>query len=371
MFLGVRTMAKRKSTKYPGVYYREIQNKDKVFYIVYKENKKSKELKVGKFSEGMRVEHANNIRMSVISSLRLGTDIPDILKSTQIQEKITFDSVVDLHFQNKALHNMTNKQSKGKYASQLKQLIGSMDLYSITKKDILKIQIKLSETKAPKTVNQYIQFIRTIYYYAIEEELYTGTNPAKGIKDLQVDNRRERFLTQKEIKQLLSNIINDHQLYLFTLISLTTGARSGTVLHIRKKDIDITNTLLTLTDFKNKSTYKSFFNGQLIDILTQEIRHLKKNDLLLTIPARTLRRKMKKILDKLFNQELSKDDRKNRVVIHTLRHTFASHLAINGTSIFIIQKLLNHKDIKQTMRYAKLSPDSGRDNVNQIMDSFF
>lgn len=52
-----------------------------------------------------------------------------------------------------------------------------------------------------------------------------------------------------------------------------------------------------------------------------------------------------------------------KVVIHTLRHTFASHLAINGTPIFTIQKLMNHKDIKMTMRYAKLAPDSGREAV--------
>lgn len=63
----------------------------------------------------------------------------------------------------------------------------------------------------------------------------------------------------------------------------------------------------------------------------------------------------KKIFNKLFNQKLDKNDRKNRVVVHTLRHTFASHLAINGTPIFTIQKLMNHKDIKMTMRYAKTS----------------
>lgn len=39
-------------------------------------------------------------------------------------------------------------------------------------------------------------------------------------------------------------------------------------------------------------------------------------------------------------------------------HTFASYLAINGTPIFTIKELMNHKDIEQTMRYAKLSPDS-------------
>ncbi len=72
------------------------------------------------------------------------------------------------------------------------------------------------------------------------------------------------------------------------------------------------------------------------------------------------------VLNKLFNIGLSVNDRKNRVVIHTLRHTFASHLAINGTPIFTIQKLMNHRDIKMTMRYAKLAPDSGMDMVKEL-----
>jgi len=81
---------------------------------------------------------------------------------------------------------------------------------------------------------------------------------------------------------------------------------------------------------------------------------------------RTMRRKMKNIFDPLFNEGLDSKDAKNRVVIHSLRHTFASHLAINGTPIFTIQKLMNHRDIKMTMRYAKLAPDSGMDFVNKL-----
>ncbi|WP_205589752.1 tyrosine-type recombinase/integrase [Helicobacter sp. L8] len=46
-----------------------------------------------------------------------------------------------------------------------------------------------------------------------------------------------------------------------------------------------------------------------------------------------------------------------------MRHTFASHLAIQGTPIQIISKLLNHRDIKQTMRYAHLLPSSGKEFV--------
>lgn len=74
-------------------------------------------------------------------------------------------------------------------------------------------------------------------------------------------------------------------------------------------------------------------------------------------------RRLRSVLDELFNKDINTNDRKNKVVFHSLRHTFASHLAINGTPIFTIQKLMNHKDIRMTLRYSKLSPESGRESI--------
>ena len=68
----------------------------------------------------------------------------------------------------------------------------------------------------------------------------------------------------------------------------------------------------------------------------------------------------------LFNNGLEIKDAKNRTVIHTLRHTFTSHLAINRTLIFTISKLMNHGDINMTMRYAKLAPDSGKMAIKEL-----
>jgi len=141
-------------------------------------------------------------------------------------------------------------------------------------------------------------------------------------------------------------------------------------MQIAKKDVDLANNMITLKDVKNNDTYGGFISQELKFMLQEKMQFLRPNDKIIQMSERTLRRKLSNILTKLFNQDLDYDDRKNRAVIHTLRHTFASQLAISGTPIFTIQKLLNHKDIKQTLRYAKLAPDSGRDMVDKLMVNF-
>lgn len=42
---------------------------------------------------------------------------------------------------------------------------------------------------------------------------------------------------------------------------------------------------------------------------------------------------------------------------HDLRHTFASHYMMSGGNLYTRAKILGHKDIKMTQRYADLSPD--------------
>ena len=139
----------------------------------------------------------------------------------------------------------------------------------------------------------------------------------------------------------------------------------------RKKILNLTRSSVLLQDLKNNSTYTGFLNDDIKTILEKHITNLKADDYILSgrstrLSDNAMARTIRPTLNKLFNQGLEKDDRKNRVVIHTFRHTFASHLAINGTPIFTIQKLMNHRDIKMTMRYAKLAPDSGIEMVKDL-----
>lgn len=42
---------------------------------------------------------------------------------------------------------------------------------------------------------------------------------------------------------------------------------------------------------------------------------------------------------------------------HVLRHTFASHFMMNGGNILVLQRILGHANIPETMRYAHFTPD--------------
>ena len=103
-------------------------------------------------------------------------------------------------------------------------------------------------------------------------------------------------------------------------------------------------------------------------MINQIYTALSPNDFLVNKPKATIQNVLQPLLNKLFNQNLDISDATNRVVIHTLRHMFASHLAIEGTPILTIKKLMNHSDINHTLRYAKLMPDSGREMVERLYE---
>jgi integrase len=51
---------------------------------------------------------------------------------------------------------------------------------------------------------------------------------------------------------------------------------------------------------------------------------------------------------------------------HVLRHTFASHLAMKGTPLHIVQMLLGHSSITTTMRYAHVAPSTMRAAIDLL-----
>jgi len=362
------------SKKYDGVQLYHKSNKDISYYIRYKdENGKLRRVKVGEKSKGITENYCYQKRAEILNNIRLGEEPPALARKKK-KTVITLDEIGDKYFKIREAHIVVDvKYILKNYPKRLREKFGLEDIDTITTDKIFDFQIELKKKGwAPSTINYTINFLARLFNFAIEEELYHKPNPVKNkkIKNLKVNNERERYLTSQEIKELYSNI-DDETIRLFTELALSTGGRLETILQIQVKDINLVDKMITLKDLKNHSSYKGFIPDHLLAYLKEYLPTLSVNDFVVggcnvKFADRTMRRKMKNIFDPLFNEGLDSKDAKNRVVIHSLRHTFASHLAINGTPIFTIQKLMNHRDIKMTMRYAKLAPDSGKDFVNKL-----
>lgn len=367
-------MAFINSKKYDGVQPYHKSNKDVSYYIRYKDEQgKLRRIKIGDKSKGITENYCSQKRAEILNNIRLGEEPPALARKKK-KSVITLDEIGDKYFKLREAHiNVDVKYVLKNYPKRLRDKFGQEDIDTITTDRIFDFQLELKKKGwANSTINYTINFLSRLFNFAIEEELYHNPNPVKHkkIKNLKVNNERERYLTSDEIRLLYAHI-HDDTLRLFTELALATGGRLETILHIQAKDINLNDKMITLKDLKNNSNYKGFIPNHLMGYMQEYLPTLSVNDFIIggkstKYSDRTMRRKMKNIFDPLFNEGLESKDAKNRVVIHSLRHTFASHLAINGTPIFTIQKLMNHRDIKMTMRYAKLAPDSGKDFVNKL-----
>ncbi|MDD3477157.1 MAG: site-specific integrase [Sulfurimonas sp.] len=369
------------SKKYEGVQYYIKENGYKTYYVRYKdEQNKLKRVKVGCETEGVNEIYCKNKRIEIINSIFKGEQPPKIVKSRNTKI-LTLDSIAKKYFETKD-NSKSTFERLSKYNKHLAPVLGAMDITKITKHHLIDLQqTTLQNGLSNQTVNMIIELFGTIFNYGFKEELYEAVNPSIKVTKLKVKNTRERFLNKYEIEELFAktqkiDLENSYGslLELFCKLSLSTGARMESILHLKKCDINLQNEIIRLTDFKGGSeVYSGYITNTTREILHTTLSKIGFNDYLISfnydgikVTGRQLQRRLKPILDELFNKGLDIKDRKNRIVIHSLRHTFASQLALSNVPIRQIQELLNHSDISQTVRYAKLQDDANKQALQGV-----
>lgn len=128
------------------------------------------------------------------------------------------------------------------------------------------------------------------------------------------------------------------------LFSCYTGLRDCDVKTLRKKDITKGKSIVK-RQIKTKDVVEIPFNEYWYSILMKyDINNKKDEDLLLTSTSNALINRHLKVIAKLSKI-------KKKVSFHTARHTFGSLLALEGTPINCIAKLMGHRNIKTTHIY--------------------
>lgn len=367
-------MKKIKSKRYEGVYHYVKKNGDISYYITYKDKTNTTVTKkIGDKSKGISESYCFQLRNETIVNLQNG-ELPPKVTLQKKYQLITLDNVSEFYFKektNKSLHKF-----EGKYNKHIKPLLGGKDIQTLDKDDMLKFQqTLLSKNLSNHTVNCYMDIVSAIINYSIDNDIYVGKNPTKFVKKLRVDNKRERILNTDEIEELLESISDNWILNLFVRLSLSTAARKSTIFNIKKRDVDIINQSITLKDFKNDSTYVGYImDDELKRLLINRMKNIGNDDFIVSDRDisdldRYISRKLNVIFYDLFNydiDETQRDYRKQKVVIHTLRHTVLSHLAMNGESPYVIKQISNHKSMDMVNRYVKLNPTLGKKPIQNL-----
>ena len=176
-------------------------------------------------------------------------------------------------------------------------------------------------------------------------------------------SKRERrlpvVLSQEEVQRLFAAVTNLKQKALF-MVAYDAGLRLSELLNLRLDDIDSERMVIRVRQGKGKKDRYARLTPGLLKLLRQYWSEYRPQTWL--FPGASI--------DKRYNiatpgHLLKKVCRKagitKRVSMHTLRHSFATHLLEAGTNLRVIQQMLGHEKIQTTCLYTHISLEELRE----------
>jgi site-specific recombinase XerD len=262
-----------------------------------------------------------------------------------------------------------NPESLKNYQCAVKQFLGHTEksLEAITKSDIRTWFGYLKEKGyKPWTIWSKLTGLKTFFHYCWEEGIIP-TNPAKEVPFPHVGEQLPRYLTLEQLnrlRQLLNGRLEERAII---EVLYTTGVRISELCAMKREDIDWSERTIHVPKGKRK-------RGRIVLFTRECAEHLK-----IYLDSRTddspyvflsVTLKDRSIHPDTVGQWFTKYYTKRlgfKVTPHTLRHTFAAHLAQKGMPIECIQSLLGHEDPHQTRLYARLFNHARKEMYDEFL----
>jgi site-specific recombinase XerD len=164
-----------------------------------------------------------------------------------------------------------------------------------------------------------------------------------------------RILNEDELERLFKALPNlKHKAMLFTVYS--TGLRVSELVNLKIRDIDSGRMQIFIEKAKGKKDRYVNLSPILLDILRSYLRNYKPKPVeFLFESEQTGTAYPRRTIQKIFEDAKDKAGINKKIGIHSLRHSFATHLLEKGTDIKYIKDILGHFDIRTTERYLHVS----------------
>lgn len=235
---------------------------------------------------------------------------------------------------------------------QLLQLLKQTPVNQLTTTDLRRYMVYAMEKEgiSENTAHSRLNALKFYFEQVLAREKFFWQIPRPKKPQL-----LPKLLNEEEIRRLFNALQNKkHKAMLFTAYS--AGLRVSEIVHLKIIHIDSKRMQIFIERAKGKKDRYVNLSPVLLDILRNYIKEYKpapikylfeSDQTLLAYPIRTVQQ--------IFTNAKNKAGIKKEVGVHSLRHSFATHLLDKGTDIKYIKELLGHFDIKTTERYLHVS----------------
>ena len=216
--------------------------------------------------------------------------------------------------------------------------------------------------QAPSSINIAICALRFFFNFTLQRDF-------EVFNLLRVHRTRSLpvVLSRWEVCALLSVIRHPVRRMLLTTI-YALGLRIGEGLHLERSHIDGARGIVWIRDGKGGKDRRVPLPKP---ILLRLRRYWKEERSESTIPLLFVSAEGKPIhettIQKTFNAAQEEAKIPRRATVHTLRHSYATHLVENGISLRTIQDILGHKSMKTTEVYMHVTLP-GTEHLQEVLD---
>ena len=269
----------------------------------------------------------------------------------------------------KTKQNQLNHKTIALYKAVLKKLItmfGDVGLNKILIKEAEQYQSNRLQTVSATTTNIELRTLKASFNAALRWN-YILKNPFKEINLCRVEEVEPTYFTKEDFYTLLA-IIKAEWLKDIVLFAVLTGMRRAEILNLKWNNVNLeaeTILIQSNANFKTKHGKKRIIpiNSIALELLKKYYLKKSNSDYIFNLKGNQIKCDW---VTHYFKKAVKKANLNEKLHFHSLRHTFASWLVASGTSIYEVQKLLGHSNIKVTEVYSHLQPNTLKTTVNKL-----
>lgn len=250
------------------------------------------------------------------------------------------------------------------YKSLFEELINHYPTIEIDKIDDSKIiafcQYLVIDRKVSASYqNQAINAIK--FYY---EKVLGGQRKCYSLQRPNKEKKLPIILSKEEITSIINVTINIKHKAIISLI-YATGMRISELINLKIKDIDSERKQIRIEQSKGKKDRYTLLSTKVLELLRNYYQIYKPKNYL--FEGQNSEKYTTRSIQAFFQDVCKKAEIQKKVSVHTLRHSFATHLLESGTDLRYIQALLGHESSKTTEIYTHVTT-KGFDQIKSPLD---